>query len=211
MSSRADRMSPARRTLLRWVLLCALCLLPNSLAVAQFDSDRAPARAAGNGLPLPPRANGRDAAAVSRTKSVANGSGMWTTVIALGAMVGVLTLAGRWLKPYLGTPRGLSIDALELLGRRVIEPKVSIHLVRCGSRILVLGVSPDGVRTLSEIADPDEVDRLTEACLNPNDSRSVAASGRTASLRDVPPAVSERISPASLGTSTSSKREAIHA
>ncbi|MBC8113026.1 MAG: flagellar biosynthetic protein FliO, partial [Candidatus Saccharimonas sp.] len=162
MSLRADRMSPAHRTLLRNALVCALCLLPHSSARAEGELERGPSRAAASSLPLPPRANGHDGVATSRPKSAANGGGLWTTVLALGAIVGALALAGRWLKPYLGAPRGLPIEALELLGRRLIEPKVSIHLVRCGGKVLVLGVSPDGVRTLSEIADPHEVDRLTE-------------------------------------------------
>ena len=183
MSLRANRMSPAHRTLLRYALVCALCLLPDSLARAEGEVERGPSRAAASSLPLPPRANGHDGAATSRTKTASNGGGLWTTVLALGAIVGALALAGRWLKPYLGAPRGLPIEALELLGRRMIEPKVSIHLVRCGGKVLVLGVSPDGVRTLSEIADPHEVERLTETCLNQADSRRPMINPRTTSSR----------------------------
>ena len=174
MNLRADRTSPAHRTLVWCLLACALCLRMDSLAHAQGDSERGASRASASSLPLPPRANGHEGAATSRPKSVASGGGLWTTVLALGAIVGTLALAGRWLKPYLGAPRGLPIEALELLGRRSIEPKVSIHLVRCGGRVLVLGVSPDGVRTLSEITDPHEVTRLTATCLNPDDSRPMA-------------------------------------
>lgn len=179
-------MSPAHRTLLRYVLVCALCLLPCSLAHAEGNLERGPSRAAASGLPLPPRANGHDGTAASRTKTASNGGGLWTTILALGAIVGALALAGRWLKPYLGVPQGLPMEALELLGRRMIEPKISIHLVRCGGKVLVLGVSPDGVRTLSEIADPGEVERLTETCLSPVDSRQTATKPRTVSARGVP-------------------------
>lgn len=184
MSLCANRMSQAHRTLLRYAFICALCLLPNSLVVAEGELERSPSRTTASGLPLPPRANGHDGAAASRPKATSNDGGLWTTVIALGAIVGVLMLAGRWLKPYLGAPRGLPIEALELLGRRMIEPKVSIHLVRCGGKVLMLGVSPDGVRTLSEISDPHEVNRLTEACLTPVDSRQTTNSHRTATSRD---------------------------
>ncbi len=184
MSLRADRMSPAHRTLLRSALVCALCLLPGSLARAEGELERGPTRAAVSSLPLPPRANGRDGAATPHTKTASNSGGLWTTVLALGAIVGALALAGRWLKPYLGAPRGLPIEALELLGRRLIEPKVSIHLVRCGGKVLVLGVSPDGVRTLSEIADPHEVERLAEACLNQGGSRNTATGPRANSPRE---------------------------
>lgn len=183
MSLRADRMSPAHRTLLRCAFVCALCLLPDSFARAEGELERGPTRAAASSLPLPPRANGHEGAAASRTKSASNGGGLWTTVLALGAIVTALALAGRWLKPYLGAPRGLPIEAFELLGRRLIEPKVSIHLVRCGGKILVLGVSPDGVRTLSEISDPQEVARLTETCQNQMDSRQTATNHRAAPSR----------------------------
>ena len=183
MSLRADRMSPAHCTLLRYALVCALCLLPDSFARAEGELERGQSRTAASSLPLPPRANGHDGATASRPKTASNGGGLWTTVLALGAIVGALALAGRWLKPYLGAPRGLPIEALELLGRRLIEPKVSIHLVRCGGKVLVLGVSPDGVRTLSEIADPHEVERLTETCLNQTDSRKPVTNPRIASPR----------------------------
>ena len=184
MSLRANRMSPAHRTLLRFALVCALCLVPEARVRAEGELERGPSRGAATSLPLPPRANGHDGAATSRTKTASNGGGLWTTVLALGAIVGALALAGRWLKPYLGVPRGLPIEALELLGRRMIEPKVSIHLVRCGGKVLVLGVSPDGVRTLSEIADPHEVNRLTETCLNQGDSRQTTTSPRVNSPRE---------------------------
>jgi hypothetical protein len=36
--------------------------------------------------------------------------------------------------------------------------------VRCGPKILILGVGPDGIRTLSEITDPVEIDLMAGAC-----------------------------------------------
>jgi flagellar biogenesis protein FliO len=96
---------------------------------------------------------------------------LWTTVIALVAIVGSLGAVGYWMKPYLGGARSLPIEAVELLGRRAIEQKVSIHLVRCGARVLILSVSPEGARTLSEIVDPAEVRRLVDACQSPRDSK----------------------------------------
>jgi flagellar biogenesis protein FliO len=90
---------------------------------------------------------------------------LWGTVIGLCFFIS-LFLAGRaWLSRHGPAGfRGLPVDAVELLGRRTIEPRVSIHLVRCGPKILVLGVGPDGVRALTEITDPVEVDFLAGAC-----------------------------------------------
>lgn len=199
MSLRADRMSPAQRTLLRCVLACAVWWLLTRPVLAEGELERAPSRVSATSLPLPPRANGHEAASSPRSKTTANNGGLWTTVLALGAIVGSLALAGRWLKPYLGAPRGLPIEALELLGRRQIEPKVAVHLVRCGGKVLLLGVSPDGVRTLSEITDPQEVARLTEACQNVGDPRSSAISRQTTAVRDPRAAA------------LASKTEAVHA
>ena len=190
MNRHADRMSPASRTVLRCgliscALVCWLSLLDVSPACAAEEVERSRLRAAAAvGLPLPPRANGREGVTDGRPRSTSSSASIWTTVIALGSIVGVLTLVGRWLKPYVGAPRGLPIEALELLGRRQIEPKVAVHLVRCGGRVLVLGVSADGVRTLAEITDPSEVERLTETCLSERDVRRSAFSARTASPRE---------------------------
>lgn len=166
MSLHLDRMSPTGRTTMRAILLCALVLTVMMPARAQDDAARSRPRETVEGLRLPPRANTRNDGANPPSKSAATGSGIWTTVISLAAIVGCLVLVGHWLKPYLGAPRGLPVEAFELLGRRLIEQKVAVHLIRCGSRVLVVSVSPEGARTLSEITDPVEVDRLTDACHN---------------------------------------------
>ena len=181
MSLCTDRFSSTQRILLRCLLMCAMSLRPESIAFADGERERSISRSDDARLPLPTRVNGENGLAASRTKSVSNGGGLWATVLALGAILGTLSLAGRWLKPYFGAPRGLPIEAFELLGRRMIEPKVSVHLVRCGGRVLVLGLSSEGVRTLSEIDDPHEVDRLTKICVNQSDAL-YTATARPSSL-----------------------------
>ena len=64
--------------------------------------------------------------------------------------------------------RGLPSSAIEVLGRRPLEPRVSLQIVRCGTRVLILGLGPDGARTLSEITDPVEVDLIVGACRTAN-------------------------------------------
>jgi flagellar biogenesis protein FliO len=90
---------------------------------------------------------------------------IWGTVAGLVAVFGIFLGARVWLTKH-GPPgfRGLPPEALELLGKRAIEPRMSVHLVRCGAKILMLGVGPDGIRTLTEITDPVEVDLLAGAC-----------------------------------------------
>ena len=140
-------------------------------------------REASRGLPLPSRTSGVEPNSSNRGKTISASNNLWTTFISLGLIVGTIVFVGRGLKRYgIQGTQALPIDALEVLGRRTIDPKVAVHLVRCGSRILVLGVGSDGVRTLSEIDDPVEVERLTDACRNPakddvRTSRSSAPTG----------------------------------
>lgn len=176
----ADRMSPRNGTRSRvglvWLILFASVLMasavmPGSVGYGEDDFPRGNARTSAPGMELPPRSKGHASGETTPRKSVPSGGGLWTTVISLAVIVGGLGLVAYWLRPYLGGPRGLPIEAMELLGRRTIEHKVVIHLVRCGGRVLVLGVSPEGARTLSEITDPAEVQRLVAACHSPRDAK----------------------------------------
>ena len=150
------------------VLAFAIFLAGNAAGRADEGFPSRP-RETSRGLPLPSRASGAESNSSNRGKTISSSNNLWTTFISLGLIVGTLVLVGRGLKRYgIRGTQTLPIDALEVLGRRTIEPKVAVHLVRCGSRILVLGVGADGVRTLSEIDDPMEVERLTDACRNPS-------------------------------------------
>ena len=131
------------------------------------------------GLSLPPRTTGLDSKPSNRGRMISPSTNLWSTAVSLGLMIGVLLVIGRGMKKYgfRGAPT-LPLEAFELLGRRTIEPRVTVHLVKCGSRVLLLGVGTDGIRTLSEIDDPAEVERLTTACqgVSSNESRGVTPS-----------------------------------
>lgn len=120
-------------------------------------------------LPLPPRTENSGSNHSSRAKTVSSSNSFVSMAISLGIIVGALVLVGRGMKRFgFHAIPNLPADAFELLGQRTIDPRVNIHLVKCGSRVLVLGVGPEGVRTLSEIDDPAEVERLVLACQNPS-------------------------------------------
>ena len=60
-----------------------------------------------------------------------------------------------------------------MLGRRYIDPRNSVQLIRIGSRILIVAHSPQhGMQTLSEITDPIQVDELAGRCLQSTTSSS---------------------------------------
>lgn len=86
----------------------------------------------------------------------------------LGALFGVIFLivvVAQVLKkqnPVL--MGGLPDEAVTVLGRRYVEQRQSIHLVRVGTRILILGSSQQGLTPLSEVTDPVEVDYLSGLC-----------------------------------------------
>jgi len=89
----------------------------------------------------------------------------WSALGALVIVVGLILVLARLLRRH--TPmfsQSLPSDALEILGRRVVDPRQAILLVRIGSRILVVGSSPNGLNALGQIDDAVEVDVLAGLC-----------------------------------------------
>ena len=136
-------------------LLCAVTLLTAvSPAHAQPIS----------GKPLATKA---EKAPVSRNSPADrnSASGWWSTVGSLALVVAAILILGVLLKWQNPGSRGLLPQSVvQDLGRRPLDPRNVVHLVRCGSKILVLGVGPQGLTALSEITDPVEVDTLTGLC-----------------------------------------------
>jgi hypothetical protein len=90
--------------------------------------------------------------------------------------------ARLWKKHGPLSRAGLPAEAVEVLGRRMLDPRQSIYLVRLGSRILVLGATPSGLSTLSEVTDPLEVDLLAGSCRPPVEERPRDLRGSFAAL-----------------------------
>jgi flagellar biogenesis protein FliO len=64
-------------------------------------------------------------------------------------------------------PKGsarLPNEIIEVLGRTTIAAKQSLHLVRVGSKLIVVSVTATGTETLTEVTDPGEVARILAAC-----------------------------------------------
>lgn len=91
--------------------------------------------------------------------------GAWTSGIAvvLLAVVGtvvVVSLKKRGPQLAGGLPR----EVCDILGRKRLDPRTNLCLVRLGNRILVLGMSGETVSTLTEITDPLEIDQIAGLC-----------------------------------------------
>lgn len=90
---------------------------------------------------------------------------MVTGAASLGIVLGLFLLVVWSVRR--GMPQGaglLPAEAVEVLGRAPIAGRQNVHLVRCGNKIVLLNVSATSVETLTEISDPDEVERLYELC-----------------------------------------------
>jgi hypothetical protein len=103
-------------------------------------------------------------------KSAQSGGGWGTTLAALMFVVVLIVVGAKlWRSHGPAIARGLPREAVELLGKRYLDQRQCIHLVRCGARILILGSSPNGLHTLAEVTDPVEVDYLAGLCRQQHD------------------------------------------
>lgn len=132
---------------------------------AQRADRKEPARNEAGALLIAPRTPERLAKSRSNPRLQPQSSG-WGTVAGGLSVVVALLLGGAILLRKHGPlgPRSLPAEVLQVLGRRALAQRHSMHLVRLGSRILVIGVSQQGLTTLAEITDPVEVDFLAGLC-----------------------------------------------
>lgn len=102
----------------------------------------------------------------SKTDSVSRRSpSIWGTLGALLVVISIILVSAKLFKkhhPLAST--NLPKEVIEVLGKRPLDARQSIHFVRCGSRILILGSSPAGLEMLSEVSDPVEVDLISGMC-----------------------------------------------
>jgi len=96
----------------------------------------------------------------------------------LAAVLGAFLLLA-WLMRK-ASPHGSAIlptEVFESLGRAPLANRQQVQLLRCGSKLLLVSITPTGVETLAEITDAAEVDRLVDLC-KPNRSQGAAATFR---------------------------------
>jgi flagellar protein FliO/FliZ len=74
-------------------------------------------------------------------------------VAVLALMVGLMYLVKRFLVTGPG-PARMTVP-VELLGKRSLQPKTSVVVVRVAGKVLVLGVSEHGVETLTELTNEE--------------------------------------------------------
>lgn len=77
-------------------------------------------------------------------------------LVVLGVIGAVAAMVRRWVP----AARTVNSDQLQVIGRTAISSKQSVVLLHVGERVVLLGVTPEAVNTLSEITDESEVARL---------------------------------------------------
>ncbi len=88
---------------------------------------------------------------------------MWSALFAVLVVCGIFCGILYVVKKYLPGHRQLfNHPAMEVLGRTHLDQRRFVSLVRVGKRIIVVGVSPDEMRPLSEITDETEITGILE-------------------------------------------------
>jgi|SRR5579863_1746263 len=134
---------------------------------------------------IPPPSSDRAQSKDSKTSGSNNGkpssgkfskptSASWgTTLGGLIAVMALIYLTAKVLRKSMpAANRTLPTEVIQVLGRKPLDYRHSIHLIRCGSRLLVVGASQDGLTTLCEMTDPVEIDYLAGLC-KPSEPTSV--------------------------------------
>jgi flagellar biogenesis protein FliO len=95
-------------------------------------------------------------------------TGMFTSL----AIVSGGVAAALWFSRRVGSPRRgrLPTEIFEQLGKTPLGPKLEAHLLRVGGKLLLVSVQANETRTLTEITDPAEVQRIVALCATANPS-----------------------------------------
>ncbi len=79
---------------------------------------------------------------------------------ALLVVLGVIGAVAAGVKRWVPAARAVTSEQLRVVGRTAISSKQSAVLLHVGKRVVLLGVTPESVNTLSEITDESEVAQL---------------------------------------------------
>ncbi|MCK4850193.1 MAG: flagellar biosynthetic protein FliO [Phycisphaerae bacterium] len=138
-----------RNLIILSTLLC--CLIAAGLLAAPADSDIE--------SQLLPR--------TSDSNSSGGGLGweLATILIALAVVIAAIYLLLRVLRRFFPAlaPAGGAAAPVKPLARFHLAPRQTLHLVRCGSRLLLLGATSASINHIATIDDPAEIDRILQA------------------------------------------------
>jgi flagellar biogenesis protein FliO len=91
--------------------------------------------------------------------------GWWQTAAALAIVLAAI-LALRWALKRFGKGAAASrVAPMDVLARSTVGPRQQLLLVRLGAKLILVGSSPAGLRSLHVVSEPEEVAMLTEAAI----------------------------------------------
>ena len=99
-----------------------------------------------------------------------------TAIGGLAVVLGIFFLVAWGMRR--AAPAGSGVlpgEVFELLGRAPLGGRQQAHLLRCGTKLVLVSMTPAGAETITEITDPAEVDRLAGLCrqAQPNSATAV--------------------------------------
>ncbi len=88
-----------------------------------------------------------------------------TIIIALAVVIAAIYLLLRLIRRFFPNlaPAGGGAAPVKPLARFHLAPRQTLHLVRCGSRLLLLGATSASINHITTIDDTDEIDRILQA------------------------------------------------
>jgi len=89
------------------------------------------------------------------------------TLLSLAAIVALMLGLAYVLKKYMHAGRGSrrSLVDVELLGHRSLQPRTAVYVLKVLNRVIVVGTSEHGMRTLSEITDPETLASVEDSMI----------------------------------------------
>lgn len=127
-------------------------------------------------LPLPPPGSSKRTDGSPADKPRGGLASAVTVVGSLALVLGLFFVLAWAMRR--AAPRGSTIlpaEVVEVLGRAPLAGRQQVHLLRCGTKLLLVSVTPTGAETLTEITDSDEVNRLAGLCRQAHPDSATAA------------------------------------
>lgn len=114
------------------------------------------------------RGSSDETLAIGTTRSATSSAGVTKVVASLAVVLGLLFGFIGISRRFGGTVRssGLPDEVVQVLGQFSLGGRQRACVVRFGSKLLALSVTPTGIEPLGELDDPDEVEGLTQLCLS---------------------------------------------
>ena len=110
-------------------------------------------------MPNQETAIGRTIPRSTREQAAPGGVAPWyrSPYVSLSAIIIVIFALSRLFKRYVPAVRTPASRAISVIGRTTISAKQSVVLLHVGRRVVLLSVSPDSMRLITDFTDPQDV------------------------------------------------------